>query len=449
MRLYFYAATSIRVVHTFVFDGDQEKDFVRGLGVELPCRCATSQRAERALRRRRRRALVRAAAARRRQLRPGSRQAVPPCRLQGQRHLERLQAHPAQPRRLHHRQAHQPEEHMALFRRRPARAGLAFVGDLRGGLGVSIKNFWQSLPAALEVHHAASPRRNSTRGSGRPTARRWTCATTTPAHGLDAAYEDVQPGFSTAYGVARTSELTLFRRRRSPPRRKPSRMAAGRRPAPAARLPRRSTPLRPASSACGACRTAPRRSRRPSRTGSTPCSRTTSKQVDERALVRLLAVRRLHALVRRRRGTCGTTTGAATRGTTPNWGAAVALVQLPAHRPRGHLPPRRGADAQHERDGRLPSRSAGRPRLAPQRRQVGRRREGGPHQPGGALAALLLPHDRRAHRRHHARGAPKADVSHREIRSDARGRAAGAGRAGRPGRASASAPTGSPSPATG
>jgi hypothetical protein len=32
----------------------------------------------------------------------------------------------------------------------------------------------------------------------------------TRAHGLDASYEDVQPGFSTAHGVARTSELTLL-----------------------------------------------------------------------------------------------------------------------------------------------------------------------------------------------------------------------------------------------
>ena len=32
----------------------------------------------------------------------------------------------------------------------------------------------------------------------------------TIAHGLNATYEDVQPGFSTAYGINRTSELTLF-----------------------------------------------------------------------------------------------------------------------------------------------------------------------------------------------------------------------------------------------
>src|SRR5262249_15003928 len=32
----------------------------------------------------------------------------------------------------------------------------------------------------------------------------------TRPHGLEAVYEDVQPGFSTSHGVARTSELTLF-----------------------------------------------------------------------------------------------------------------------------------------------------------------------------------------------------------------------------------------------
>jgi len=32
----------------------------------------------------------------------------------------------------------------------------------------------------------------------------------TRAHGLLASYEDVQPGLSTAHGVARTSELTLY-----------------------------------------------------------------------------------------------------------------------------------------------------------------------------------------------------------------------------------------------
>ena len=35
-------------------------------------------------------------------------------------------------------------------------SGLVFAGDVSGGLAVSLKNFWQSYPAALEVRHALS-----------------------------------------------------------------------------------------------------------------------------------------------------------------------------------------------------------------------------------------------------------------------------------------------------
>ena len=36
VRLYFYSGqTAVRMVHTITFDGDQEKDFVRGLGVQF------------------------------------------------------------------------------------------------------------------------------------------------------------------------------------------------------------------------------------------------------------------------------------------------------------------------------------------------------------------------------------------------------------------------------
>ena len=87
-------------------------------------------------------------------------------------------------------------------------------------------------------------------------------------------------------------------------------------------------------------------------------------------------------------------------------------------------------------------------RLAPQRRQMGRRRQGGPREPGGALAAVLLFHHRRAHRRHHARTAqvrPRRDHARpdapRATRPPARPEVT-------PG-ASVSARIGLPSPATG
>jgi hypothetical protein len=89
--------------------------------------------------------------------------------------------------------------------------GLVFVGHSKGGLAIGLKDFWQSYPAALEVRNAAKDRAE---------LRVWLWSPyndamdmrhyDTVAHGLDATYEDVQPGFSTPYGIARTSELTLF-----------------------------------------------------------------------------------------------------------------------------------------------------------------------------------------------------------------------------------------------
>src|SRR5262249_21149505 len=79
------------------------------------------------------------------------------------------------------------------------------------GLAIGVKNFWQSYPASLEVRNAATDRAE---------VRVWLWSPDAPAmdlrhydtraHDLDSSYEDVQPGFSTPHGVARTSEMTLF-----------------------------------------------------------------------------------------------------------------------------------------------------------------------------------------------------------------------------------------------
>jgi hypothetical protein len=97
--------------------------------------------------------------------------------------------------------------------------GVPWVGDVSGGLGVGLKDFWQAYPAALEV-----------RGAATDTARLrvWLWSTEGPAmdmrhydtvgHDLNAAYEDWQPGFSDAHGVARTRELMLFPTEKVPTR---------------------------------------------------------------------------------------------------------------------------------------------------------------------------------------------------------------------------------------
>jgi hypothetical protein len=105
-------------------------------------------------------------------------------------------------------------------------SGMVFAGDVSGGLGVSLKNFWQSYPVSLEVEGA--------RG-GSATVRVWMWSPDAEAmdmrhydthpHGLDAVYEDVQPGFSTATGVGRTSELTLYPRASTPLREEVAQLA--------------------------------------------------------------------------------------------------------------------------------------------------------------------------------------------------------------------------------
>ncbi len=90
--------------------------------------------------------------------------------------------------------------------------GLAFVGDVSGGLSLSIRNFWQAFPGALEVKNADSESAILRGWLWSPFGEAMDMRnydTLAFGHGLEAAYEDVQPGFATPKGMARTSELTL------------------------------------------------------------------------------------------------------------------------------------------------------------------------------------------------------------------------------------------------
>jgi len=237
VRLYFYAGqTSVRLVHTIIYDGDDQKDFIRGLGLEfaVPLREELQNRH------------VRFSGEN------GGLWAEPIQPMVGRG--GRVVNHPdgggnvypdqLEGKRVPNRDRYSAREQGLLDdwavwdafklvqanadgftvvkRTNPQSAwipcgagrrasGLVFVGDASGGLGVSVKNFWQSHPASLEVEHATA---------GEATLRTWLWSPDaapmdmrhydTRPHGLDAAYEDVQPGLSTPLGVARTSELTLF-----------------------------------------------------------------------------------------------------------------------------------------------------------------------------------------------------------------------------------------------
>ena len=89
--------------------------------------------------------------------------------------------------------------------------GYAFVGDVSGGIGVGLKNFWQSYPSTIEVSKARSEEAELTLWLWSPEAEPMNlCHYDTIAHDLIASYEDVQEGMSTPYGIARTSTLWLL-----------------------------------------------------------------------------------------------------------------------------------------------------------------------------------------------------------------------------------------------
>ena len=89
--------------------------------------------------------------------------------------------------------------------------GYAFVGDASGGLGVGLKDFWQSYPSTLQIDQARNEEAAVTAWMWSPEAEPMNlCHYDTIAHSLQASYEDVQPGMSSPYGIARTSVLWLF-----------------------------------------------------------------------------------------------------------------------------------------------------------------------------------------------------------------------------------------------
>ena len=88
--------------------------------------------------------------------------------------------------------------------------GYAFLGDVSGGLAVQLKDFWQSYPSTIEIGGARQPMAQMTVWLWSPESepmdlRHYDVV----AHDLNSSYEDVQEGMSTPYGIGRTSTLFL------------------------------------------------------------------------------------------------------------------------------------------------------------------------------------------------------------------------------------------------
>jgi hypothetical protein len=254
LRLYFYAgAESVRIMHTFVFDGDEQKDFLRGIGlafdVPLPdplhdrhvrfggedgglwaegVRNVTGLRRDPG-------AAVRAA-----QL---AGQACPPMQKNvadllhlvpawGDVSLSQLSSDSFRIRKR--TKAGCGWVDSAWGRRAP---GLGYVGGATGGgIAFGLRDFWQRHPTQLDIREAHTDTARVTLWMWSPDApamdlRFYHDGMGMDTHakelqGLDITYEDYERGFGTPVGVARSSEITLWALESTPARERLVQMAA-------------------------------------------------------------------------------------------------------------------------------------------------------------------------------------------------------------------------------
>lgn len=231
LRVYLAEGEAVRLVHSFVWDADANHDFVRGLGlrVDVPLTDETYDRHVRF-------GVsgggvwgepVRVLTGLRRD--PGA--AVDAAQVQGTATPPLSEWNPqvgAAYQQLAQwndfRIFQESARHFTIAKRttpagrwlthagRGARAsGFGYVGGPSGGLGFGLSEFWQRFPRALDIRGAASGTAEVTLWSWAPGAAAMDLRHyDTTAHGLDLAYEDVQPGFSTPEGIARSDEMVLW-----------------------------------------------------------------------------------------------------------------------------------------------------------------------------------------------------------------------------------------------
>ena len=256
LRLYFHAGSaSVRVVHSLVFDGDPVRRFVRGLGLtgEAPLHDALYDRHIRlagqdgglwgeavrpltGLRRDPGKAFRTAQVAG---------QAVPPLAQMTSAVRDKLEYIPA----WGDIRLRQPNADGFTIVKRTApghgwvdvdggqrAAGLGYIGGPSGGVAFAMHDFWQRCPVGLDVAGATGDAARFTLWYHAPDAPAMdlrfyhdTMGMGDYAHqnlGLDITYEDYEPGWGDATGVARTTEFRLWALPATPARERLAEMAA-------------------------------------------------------------------------------------------------------------------------------------------------------------------------------------------------------------------------------
>ena len=237
VRLYFYAGSEqIKMVHSFIYDGDQKMDFIRSLGIrfDVPMREALYNRhvafscADGGVwsepvqplvgRRMLTMPQIQDEPSLQQQQMEGKR--IPPYEAFDEKNRELLNDWASW---NDYRLSQLTADAFSIRKRTNGDApwigtfsgtrsdGYAFAGDITGGLGICLHDFWQSYPASIEISDTRTQVATLTAWLWSPDAEPMDLRHyDNVAHGLNASYEDVQEGMSTPYGIARTTTLTLL-----------------------------------------------------------------------------------------------------------------------------------------------------------------------------------------------------------------------------------------------
>ncbi|AHF92312.1 hypothetical protein OPIT5_20720 [Opitutaceae bacterium TAV5] len=251
VRLYFHASgETVRMVHTFIYDGDEHRDFIRGLGIrfDVPLRDAPHDRhvrftgegaglwAE----------AVRGVTGLRRD--PGKEVraaqvaglATPPLSAWDKRVSSRLDLIPAwgdytlsqlSADGFGIRKRTKPGHAWIQAASGRRASGLAYLGGPSGGFAFGQRYFWQRYPVQIDIRGAAQEAGEAAEVTN------WLWSPEAPAmdlrfyhdglgmdthekerEGLEITYEDYEKGFGTPHGIARTSELFFHALEATPPR---------------------------------------------------------------------------------------------------------------------------------------------------------------------------------------------------------------------------------------
>jgi hypothetical protein len=249
LRFYLYAnSDAIRLIHTFVFDGKSDEDFISGMGVRFSVPLADEELYNRHVR------IagvdggmlseaVKGITGLRRD--PG--EAVRSAQYDGTetpntdtwdtRVSSRLHWIPdwndytlsqLSPDGFQLKKRTQPGQSWINIPGSTRSGGLAYLGGAtQGGLAVGVRNFWKHYPVGLDIRNAAGDNGEITAWLYSPEAQP---LDTRPYHdglgqetyeeqldALEITYEDWEDGFDTPYGVARTNELYIYAFDQTPP----------------------------------------------------------------------------------------------------------------------------------------------------------------------------------------------------------------------------------------